>query len=96
MERRVAARKRVLKRGIIELRESAHIGSKCDRSDRRNTCSGVKARKRKGSLKQILTREKLGLQIFGPCLGARETGGLSMYPRGVKFRWPRPEDPTRL
>lgn len=74
----------------------SNIGSKCDRSDRRNTCSGVKARKRKGSLKQILTREKLGLQIFGPCLGARETGGLSMYPRGVKFRWPRPEDPTRL
>ena len=56
-----------------------------DRSDRRDTCSGVKARKRKGSLKQILTREKLGLQIFGPCLGARETGGLSRYPWGVKF-----------
>jgi hypothetical protein len=27
---------------------------------------------------------------------ARETVGLSMYPRGVKIRCPRPEDPTRL
>jgi hypothetical protein len=32
----------------------------------------------------------------GTRFSAREGPGLSMYPRGVKFRWPRPEDPTRL
>jgi hypothetical protein len=33
-------------------------------------------------LKNLLTRRKLDLDIFDLCLGARETGGLSMVPRG--------------
>jgi hypothetical protein len=46
-------------------------------------------------VKKKLTTEKLGLHIFELRLGARETGGLSMLPRGSKMVSGR-VCPTRL
>jgi len=50
---------------------------------------------RKRPLNEILMLEKLRLHIFEPCFRARETGGLSMYPWGVKFSTRALGDPTR-
>ena len=44
-------------------------------------------------LRNLNLFEKLRLHLFETCLRARETGGLSMHPRGVKTRG---EVPTRL
>jgi hypothetical protein len=52
--------------------------------------------RRSAAVNTLLTITFWGLYMRGTRLRARETGGLSMYPRGVKIRCPRPEDPTRL
>jgi hypothetical protein len=50
-----------------------------------NLCAIPNTPKAPALLKKFLMREKAGPHIFEPRVGAREAGGLSMHPRGVKI-----------